>query len=255
MLDTRLELPARASAPRRSGLTMVIDPGLFTGRFADAVESVGPYVDLLKFGWCTALVTPDIKRKIDILHEVGIEFYFGGTLFERFAMADMVDDWRALCRTMGATHVEVSNGTIPMPNAEKARWVERLSDEFTVVSEVGFKDQGRAATMTSGEWVDAIGEDLDAGAALVITEARESGRGGLCHPDGTPRDDVVDDVLNAGFDVDRLLFEAPTKELQCFFVKRLGANVNLGNIAADDVISLETLRLGLRSDTMPTPVH
>jgi phosphosulfolactate synthase len=250
MMDTRLDLPVREGAPRHNGLTMVIDPGLFTGRFADAVESVGPYVDLVKFGWCTALVTPDIKRKIDILHEAGIDFYFGGTLFERFAMAGMVDDWRELCRTMGATHVEVSNGTIPMPNAEKARWVAQLSDEFTVVSEVGFKDQGRAATMTSAEWVDAIGEDLDAGAALVITEARESGRGGLCHPDGTPRDDVVDDVLAGGFDVDRLLFEAPTKELQCFFVKRLGASVNLGNIAADDVISLETLRLGLRSDTM-----
>jgi phosphosulfolactate synthase len=252
MIDTALVLPARESAPRSRGVTMVNDPGLFTGRFADAVESVGPYVDLVKFGWCTALVTPDIKRKIDILHDAGIEFYFGGTLFERFAMDGMVDEWRALCRTMGATHVEVSNGTIPMPNAEKVRWVAQLSREFTVVSEVGFKDQGRAAGMTSGEWVDAIGEDLEAGAALVITEARESGRGGLCHADGTPRADVVDEVLDAGFDVDRLLFEAPTKDLQCFFVKRLGASVNLGNIAADDVISLETLRLGLRSDTMAT---
>ena len=147
-------------------------------------------------------------------------------------------------------HVEVSNGTIPMSNAEKARWVARLAGEFTVVSEVGFKDQRRATTMTSAQWVDAIGEDLAAGAALVITEARESGRGGLCLPDGTPRVDVVDDVLDGGFDVDRLLFEAPTTELQCFFIKRLGASVNLGNIRADDVIALETLRLGLRSDTM-----
>lgn len=250
MIDTRLELPARETAPRQRGLTMVIDPGLHTGRFADAVESVGEYVDLVKFGWCTALVTPDIKRKIDILHEAGIEFYFGGTLFERFALAGMVDDWRVLCRTLGATHVEVSNGTIDMPDAEKARWVARLSSEFTVVSEVGFKDQGRAAAMTSAEWVDAIAADLTAGAALVITEARESGRGGLCHPDGTPRADIVDDVLDCGFDTDRLLFEAPTKELQCFFVARLGASVNLGNIHVDDVISLETLRLGLRSDTM-----
>jgi phosphosulfolactate synthase len=250
MMDTRLELPARESAPRRRGLTMVIDPGLHTGRFADAVESVGQYIDLVKFGWCTALVTPDIKRKVDILHEAGIDFYLGGTLFERFAMSGMVDDWRALCRTMGATHVEVSNGTIPMSNAEKARWVARLAGEFTVVSEVGFKDQGRATTMTSAQWVDAIGEDLAAGAALVITEARESGRGGLCLPDGTPRADVVDDVLDGGFDVDRLLFEAPTTELQCFFIKRLGASVNLGNIRADDVIAVETLRLGLRSDTM-----
>ncbi len=249
-MDTRLDLPQRESRPRRRGLTMMIDSGMFTGQFTDAVESVGEHVDLVKFGWCTALVTPDIKRKTDVLREAGIDFYLGGTMFERFVLADMVDDWRALCRTMGVTHVEVSNGTIPMTNTEKAGWVARLSEEFTVISEVGFKDQGRAATMTSTEWVEAIGEDLDAGAALVITETRESGRGGLCHPDGTPRADVVDDVLECGFDVDRLLFEAPTKELQTFFVRRLGASVNLGNIRADDVIALETLRLGLRSDTM-----
>ena len=254
MIDTRLELPVRETAPRQRGLTMVIDPGLHTGRFVDAVESVGEYVDIVKFGWCTALVTPDIKRKIDILNEAGIDFYFGGTLFERFAVAGMVDDWRTLCRTLGATHVEVSNGTIPMDNTEKARWVARLSDEFTVVSEVGYKEQDRAASMTPTEWVDAIGEDLAAGASLVITEARESGRGGLCHPDGTPRANIVDDVLQAGFDIDRLLFEAPTKDLQCFFVKRVGASVNLGNIHVDDVIALETLRLGLRSDTM-SQVH
>ena len=254
MIDTRLELPARETSPRRRGLTMVIDPGLHTGRFADAVESVGKYVDIVKFGWCTALVTPDIKRKIDILKVCGIDFYFGGTLFERFAMSGMVDDWRILCRTLGATHVEVSNGTIPMTNTEKARWVAQLSREFTVVSEVGFKDQGRAAAMTPAEWVEAIGEDLAAGAALVITESRESGRGGLCHPDGTPRAEIVDDVLDGGFDTDRLLFEAPTKDLQAFFVKRLGASVNLGNIHVDDVISLETLRLGLRSETLSTAI-
>ena len=253
MIDTRLDLPVREAAPRRRGLTMVIDPGLFTAQFADAVESVGEYVDMVKFGWCTALVTRDVKRKIDILREAGIDFYFGGTLFERFAVDGMVADWCDLCRTMGVTHVEVSNGTIPMSNAEKSSWVARLSDEFTVVSEVGFKERERAADMSSAEWVDAIGLDLAAGASLVITEARESGSSGLCNADGTPRADVVDDVLNCGVDVDRLLFEAPTKDLQCFFVKRLGASVNLGNVRADDVIALETLRLGLRSDTMMAP--
>lgn len=250
MIDTRLDLPVRDTAPRTRGLTMVIDPGLFTGEFVDAIESVGEHIDVVKFGWCTALVTRDIKRKIDVLREAGIDFYFGGTLFERFAMDGMVDDFRELCSTMGATHIEVSNGTIPMDNAEKARWVARLAQEFTVVSEVGFKDPGRSEVMASQEWIDAIREDLAAGAALVTTEARESGRSGLCSADGTPRGDVVEDVLQAGFDVDRLLFEAPTKELQVYFIKRLGASVNLGNIAARDVIALETLRLGLRSDTM-----
>jgi phosphosulfolactate synthase len=255
MIDTRLELPARElrqSGPRRTGLTMVIDTGLFTGQFVDAIESVGEHVDLVKFGWCTALVTRDIKRKIDVLREAGITFYFGGTLFERFALDGMVDEFRDLCRSLGATHVEVSNGTIAMSNAEKARWVAAMADEFTVISEVGFKDPGRADAMSATEWIEAIGQDLAAGARLVTAEARESGRSGLCHPDGRPRGDIVEDVLASGVDVERLLFEAPTKELQTFFVKRLGASVNLGNVHAQDVLSLETLRLGLRSDTMRT---
>jgi phosphosulfolactate synthase len=250
MIDTRLHLPVRESAPRATGLTMMIDPGLFTGRFIDAVESVGEYVDLVKFGWGTALVTRDIKRKIDVLREAGITFYFGGTLFERFAMEGMVDGFRDLCVALGATHVEVSNGTIAMGNAEKARWITRLAQDFTVISEVGFKDQGRAAEMTADEWIEAIRSDFAAGASVVTTEARESGRSGLCTTDGRPRDDIIEDVLASGVDVDRLLFEAPTKELQVWFLNRLGAAANLGNVAADDVIALETLRLGLRSDTL-----
>ena len=148
MIDTRLELPTRESSPRRTGLTMLIDTGLFTGQFVDAVESVGEYVDMVKFGWCTALVTRDIKRKIDVLRETGITFYFGGTLFERFALDGMVGDFRDLCRGLGATHVEVSNGTIALSNAEKARWVAALAEDFTVISEVGFKDPGRAGAMS-----------------------------------------------------------------------------------------------------------
>ena len=242
MIDTRLTLPTRDHAPRTNGLTMMIDPGLFTAQFTDAVESVGEYVDLVKFGWGTALVTRDVKRKIDVLREAGIAFYFGGTLFERFAAEEMVDDYHRLCTSLGATHVEVSNGTIPMGNAEKAHWIARLSQEFTVVSEVGFKDQGRSAEMTSHAWTEAIRSDFAAGASIVTTEARESGRSGLCT--------VVEDVLGSGVDLDRMLFEAPTKELQVWFLHRLGAAANLGNVAAADVIGLETLRLGLRSDTL-----
>ncbi len=258
MIDTRLDLPVRESrqfGPRRAGLTMVIDTGLFTGQFVDAIESVGEYVDMVKFGWCTVLVTRDIKRKIDVLREAGITFYFGGTLFERFARDGMVGDFRDLCRGLGATHVEVSNGTVAMSNAEKARWVAALAADFTVFSEVGFKDPGRADAMTAQQWIDAIDRDLAAGATLVTAEARESGRSGLCHPDGRPRGDIVEDVLASGVDVEKLLFEAPTKELQTFFVKRLGPAVNLGNVHAQDVLSLETLRLGLRSDTMATSMR
>jgi len=252
MIDTRRNLPERECSPRRRGLTMVIDPGLHTGQFEDAVTSVGEYVDMVKFGWGTALVTHDIKRKIDILRWAGIEFYFGGTLFERFAVDGMVDDWRVLCRSLGATHVEVSNGTIGMGNEEKASWVARLADEFAVISEVGFKDAARSAALSSQEWVCSIHADLAAGAKLVTTEARESGRSGICHADGKPRDELIEEILASGVDVDRLLFEAPNKELQTYFVRRLGAGVNVGNIHAEDVIALETLRLGLRSDTLVT---
>jgi phosphosulfolactate synthase len=255
MIDTRLDLPVRESAPRRTGLTMVIDTGLFTGQFVDMVDSVGEHVDLVKFGWCTALVTRDIKRKIDVLREAGIGFYFGGTMFERFALDGMVGDFRDMCAGFGATYVEVSNGTIALSNVEKARWVAKLAEDFTVISEVGFKDPGRAGDMSSQQWVDAIGQDLAAGARLVTTEARESGRSGICQPDGQLRGDVVEDVLASGVDVEKLIFEAPTKELQTWFVKRLGASVNLGNVHARDILSLETLRLGLRSDTMRTEIR
>ncbi|HEY2202960.1 MAG TPA: phosphosulfolactate synthase [Pseudonocardia sp.] len=252
MIHTRLELPDRETArPRSVGLTMAIDPGLPTGRFEDAIDSVGEHLDLVKFGWGTALVTKDIKRKIDVLRGAGIEFYFGGTLFERFALQGLVEDWRALCAGVGATHVEVSNGTIDMDDVTKAGWVAELADDFVVISEVGAKDSHRAAAHTGSDWLRAIRADLAAGAWLVTTEARESGRSGLCSADGVPREDVLGEILDSGVPVDRLLFEAPNKELQAFFVHRLGCPVNLGNVHLDDVIALETLRLGLRSDTMP----
>ncbi|NMH97931.1 phosphosulfolactate synthase [Pseudonocardia acidicola] len=252
MIHTQLDLPHREVKPRKRGLTMMIDPGLFTGLFEDAVDSIGEHVDLVKFGWGTGLITKDIKRKIDILRSAGIAFYFGGTLFERYAVEGMVAEWRELCRTMGATHVEVSNGTVAMDNTEKARWVARLADEFVVISEVGFKDSGRSEALASAQWISYIQEDLAAGAHLVTAEARESGRSGICRPDGRPRDDLIEEILDSGVPTDRLLFEAPNKELQTYFIRRLGPSVNLGNIRADDVIALETLRLGLRSDTLPT---
>ncbi|MGH3849113.1 MAG: phosphosulfolactate synthase [Pseudonocardiaceae bacterium] len=250
MIDTQLRLPDLEAKPRRRGLTVVIDPGLFTGQFEDAVDSVGEFVDLVKFGWGTCLVTKDIKRKIDILRGAGIGFYFGGTLFERYALDGLVSEWLTLCRVLGATHVEVSNGTIPLANAEKARWVARLTGEFVVISEVGFKDIRRSDALTPARWISFIEEDLAAGAHLVTVEARESGRGGICQSTGEPRHELVGEIASSGIDLDRLLFEAPNKDLQTYFLRRLGHSVNLGNVRADDVIALETLRRGLRSDTL-----
>ena len=247
---TDLDLPVRPSKPRRSGLTMVIDNGLPFAFFADAVASAAGYIDAVKFGWGTCVVTDALQRKVDCLRDRDIRFWFGGTLFEKFVVQHRFDSFLDLCRTWGCTTVEVSNGTIPLTNDAKADYVRSCAQEFEVVSEVGFKDARRSDGFSSAEWVDAIGADLDAGASLVITEARESGRSGICRPDGSLRHELIDDILASDVDPDRLVFEAPTKELQTHFVTRLGANVNLGNIAAADVIAVETLRLGLRADTL-----
>lgn len=250
MTPTDLDLPERSAKPRSAGLTMVIDGGLPTAYFADAVRSAAPAIDLVKFGWGTALVTADIDAKIDCLREVGVPFYFGGTLFEKFVAQDRFEAFLDFVRASGATAVEVSNGTIDLSNTAKCAYIRKCVDEFLVLSEVGFKDADRSQRLSPSQWVDCIGEDLEAGASLVITEARESGRSGICRPDGELRWGLIEDILVSGVEVDRLLFEAPNKTLQTHFITRVGANVNLGNIAPDQVIGLETLRLGLRSDTL-----
>jgi phosphosulfolactate synthase len=245
-----LQLPERDVKPRERGLTMTIDNGIAHRAFADEIRTAAPYIDVVKFGWGTAMVTPDIERKFEVLRDLGIGYYFGGTLFEKFVRQDRFESFMTLCRVCECRFVEISNGTVPMSNQDKAAYVRKCSGEFTVLSEVGFKDPGRSAELTPEAWVEAIHIDLEAGASLVITEARESGKSGLCRPDGTPRPELVDAILGSGLDVDLLLFEAPTKELQTHFINRLGSNVNLGNIAPHDVIGLETLRLGLRADTL-----
>jgi phosphosulfolactate synthase len=185
-----------------------------------------------------------------VLDHHGIDFYFGGTLFEKFALQDRFEDFRRYCDEYSCRHIEVSNGTIEMSNAEKAGYIRKLAPDFTIVSEVGFKDPGRSEMLAPSEWVAAIREDLDAGASIVTLEARESGKSGICRPDGELRYGLIEDVLHAGIDVDRLLFEAPTTALQAHLITRVGPNVNLGNIPATGVIGLETLRLGLRADTL-----
>ncbi|KAA9151176.1 phosphosulfolactate synthase [Amycolatopsis acidicola] len=232
-----------------SRTTMMIDPGLPTGLFTDVVASHGEYVELVKFGWGTALVTRDLDRKIAVLREAGIGFYFGGTLFERYLWGGRLDDYLALVERTGATHIEVSNGTIPLDQEAKAGYVRRMAAHRPVLSEVGYKDAERSALLTPADWVGAIEQDLAAGASLVITETRESGRSGMARPDGHLRDDVLAAVL-AAVDPSRLLFEAPTKDLQVELIREIGPEVNLGNIAAADVLGVETLRQGLRGDTL-----
>jgi phosphosulfolactate synthase len=240
VIETQLRLPHFESKPRQRGLTMVIDPGMFTAQFEDAIESVGEFIDLVKFGWGTCLVTKDIKRKIDILRSADINFYFGGTLFERYALDGLVSEWLTLCRFLGVTYVEVSNGTIPIDNTEKARWVTRLADEFVVISEVGFKDVLRCDALAPVRWLSFIKQDLAAGAHLVTAEARESGRGGICRVNGEPRHELIDEIVGSGIDLDRVLFEAPNKELQTYFLRRIGSSVNLGTMRSSCAIHQTT---------------
>jgi phosphosulfolactate synthase len=249
-LKTALTLPERSSKPRRTGLTVMIDGGLPSAHFTDVIRSGAPLIDLVKFGWGTALVTPLLAEKLAALAEHDVGFYFGGTLFEKFVAQDCFDDFRALCLGCGATRVEVSNGTIDLSNTEKAGYIRKLAADFEVISEVGFKDQARSAALRSEEWVDSVCEDALAGASLITLEARESGRSGICRADGLPRTELVDALLDGEVGIDRLIFEAPNTALQSYFVTRIGPDVNLGNVPATGIIGLETLRLGLRSDTL-----
>jgi phosphosulfolactate synthase len=252
IMMTNLELPERPAKPRSRGITMVIDTGLPTRYFEDGVASFGDTIDWVKFGWCTALVTKDFDRKVSIARDHGVKFCFGGTMFEKFLQQDRFEDFVDLCRTYQVPVIEISNGTIPISNMSKSSYITKLADEFEVVSEVGFKDAGRSDEFTSAEWIEAIEEDLAAGSTMVITESRESGKAGICTSSGDLRTDVIDDILATNINIDQVLFEAPNKALQTYFIERLGPNVNLGNIALDDCIGLETLRLGLRSDTLLT---
>ena len=250
MTPTTLQLPPRPAKPRTSGITMVIDNGLPIGAFRDHLESAGHLIDFVKFGWGTPLVTRVLPGKLEALRDLEIPFFFGGTLFEKFVSRNAFDDFRAFCLERDCRYVEVSNGTIDLHNDEKARYVDKLAADFVVLSEVGVKDSARSDALTAEDWVSFIRQDLEAGAALVVAEARESGRSGICHADGGLRHEVVEAILGAGIPVERRVFEAPTKDLQTAFIRRMGTNVNLGNIAPGDIVALETLRLGLRSDTL-----
>ena len=250
MNPTALTLPPRAAKPRRTGLTMMIDGGIPAAHFADIVSSAAEYIDFVKFGWGTAVVTSNLPAKIGVLRDCEVGYYVGGTLFEKYVLQGRFEDFRKFCLEIGCQHVEVSNGTIELSNAEKASYIRKLADDFTVVSEVGFKDPDRSEQLPPSRWVEYIREDLDAGASLVTLEARESGRSGICRPDGKLRFGLIEDVLASGIGPDSLLFEAPSTALQTYFITRLGPDVNLGNVACNSVIGLETLRLGLRADTL-----
>ncbi|MEA2289824.1 MAG: phosphosulfolactate synthase [Solirubrobacteraceae bacterium] len=245
-----LELPERSRKPRDRGITCVLDRGLSLASVDGLIEVAGDAVDLVKLGWGTAVVMENLDAKLARYRQHGIPVVLGGTLTELAVAQGRVDglvDWLG---EIGLRHVEVSDGAIRLPHAEKLALIERLAGDFTVLSEVGAKDAARG--MAPDVWVTQIERELEAGAWKVIAEARESGTAGIYHADGSANVELIDEIA-AAVPADRLLFEAPRKEQQAWLVRRFGANVNLANIAADDVVAVETLRLGLRFDTMPRP--
>jgi phosphosulfolactate synthase len=250
MWNTDLVLPSRTAKPRARGLTIVIDTGLPAHYFQDAIESAGGYIDLVKFGWGTSLISDHLEQKIACLQEHGIAYFFGGTLFEKFHSQRKTAAYVDYCRRFACRYVEISNGTIALSNDDKARVIADFAREFTVLSEVGYKNSEASQRLHPAKWIEYIQQDLDAGASKVITEARESGTSGICRPDGELRYGLIEEILESPVDEDDLIFEAPNKTLQTYFIRRLGANANLANVAMSDVIPLETLRLGLRSDTL-----
>lgn len=243
-----LDLPQRSAKPRAHGITHVLDSGLSVAEVESLIEVAGASVDLVKLGWGTAVVTQNLEAKLACYRAHDIPVVLGGTLTELAIAQGRVAELVAWLRDLALRHVEISDGAIQLPHARKLALIEQLAGEgFTVLSEVGSKDA--AFIMAPYVWVEQIESELAAGAWKVIAEARESGTAGIYRADGEVRTGLIDEIAHE-VPVERLLFEAPQKEQQVWFLRRFGSEVNLGNIAPRDVLSLETLRLGLRADTV-----
>jgi phosphosulfolactate synthase len=242
-----LDLPSRPPKPRERGTTHVIDPGLSAREAEGLMESVEPFVDLIRLGWGTAYVSRELRRKLDVYRAHGVPTMLGGTLTELAWLQGRIDGLRAWLEELGIDRVEVSSGVVPMPPDEKAELIRTLARDRTVYAEVGEKDP--RALMAPYRWVALIREALEAGATQVVCEGRADGSAGVFRPDGEVRTGLIDEIVHE-IELDRLIFEAPQRHQQIYFIERYGTAVNLGNIDPHDVISLETLRVGLRADTL-----
>jgi phosphosulfolactate synthase len=241
-----LKLPSRTTKPRQEGITHVLDRGLSVADVDGLMEVAGEYIDLVKLGWGTGVATGNLEAKLDRYRHHGIPTMFGGTLTELALVQDRLDALVEWLHELQITYFEISDGTIDIEHDRKLELIAKLAEDFTVLSEVGSKDDTRI--MAPYRWVEQIEAELEAGAWKVIAEARESGTVGIFRHDGEVRMGLIDEIVHA-IPAERILFEAPQKEQQVWFVRRFGPDVNLGNIAPVDVLSLETIRVGLRSDT------
>lgn len=239
-------VPVRTEKPRTTGYTMAMDKGLSLREAEDFIDSCGDYVDIVKLGWATSYVTKNLPQKLQLYKDAGIPVYFGGTLFEAFVIRDQFEDYRKVLDKFDLAYAEVSDGSITLDHEKKCEYISILSKDVTVLSEVGSKDA--AKIIPPYKWIEQMQKELDAGAWKVIGESREAGNVGLFRDSGEVRQGLVEEILTK-IPEEKILWEAPQKAQQVWFIKLLGSNVNLGNIAPNEVIPLETIRLGLRGDT------
>lgn len=240
------QLPERTQKPRQEGVTMVMDKGLSLREAEDFVETGGAYTDIVKLGFGTAFTTPGIQKKIDMYKGAGLPVYFGGTLFEAYVIRNQFDDYLRLIEKTGVTHAEVSDGSIEMHHDVKCEYISKLARHVTVLSEVGSKDAEKI--IPPYEWIEQMESEISAGVWKVVAEARESGTVGIFRGTGEVRSGLVAEIIRK-IPLEKILWEAPLKSQQVWFIKLYGTNVNLGNIAPNEIIPLETLRLGLRGDS------
>jgi phosphosulfolactate synthase len=240
------QMPARNLKPRTYGVTMVMDKGLSINEVRNFMSIVHPHVDIVKLGFGTSFVTPNLREKIEVYRSYDVPVYFGGTLFEAFLIRNQFDDYISICKDYGINYMEVSDGSIDIPHAEKCGYIEKLTKYGTILSEVGSKDA--AHIIPPYKWIELMRAELEAGSSYVIAEARESGNVGIYRGTGEVREGLVQEILTQ-IPGERILWEAPQKAQQLYFLELLGCNVNLGNIAPTEVIPLEAMRIGLRGDT------
>lgn len=240
------QLPDRTKQPRTHGLTMVMDKGLSVEEARNFLSVAAPHMDILKLGFGTSFVTPRLREKIELYQSHNIPVYFGGTLFEAFLIRNQLDEYIKVVQDYGITYMEVSDGSITIPHAEKCGYIEKLSKLGLVLSEVGSKDAEHI--IPPYKWIELMRAELDAGATYVIAEARESGNVGIYRGSGEVREGLVQEILTQ-IPAEKIIWEAPQKAQQLYFLELVGCNVNLGNLAPHEVIALEAMRIGLRGDT------
>ncbi|MDA3614026.1 phosphosulfolactate synthase [Polluticaenibacter yanchengensis] len=240
------QMPDRLIKPRKNGLTMVMDKGLSLQEAKNMMDVGLPHIDVIKLGFGTSYVTPNLSQKIELYKSHGLPVYFGGTLFEAFLIRNQFEDYISVCRDYSIDWMEVSDGSITIPHAEKCGYIEKLTKHGTVLSEVGSKDA--AHIIPPYKWIELMRAELEAGSSYVIAEAREAGNVGIYRGSGEVREGLVQEILTQ-IPGERIIWEAPQKAQQLYFLELLGCNVNLGNIAPQEIIALETMRIGLRGDT------